>query len=80
MMPDLGKYAVWVLSAYGVSLTLLALVVLASLWQARRTLDKLRRMEEGRVAARGGPERGEPEPRDMSVQVAAAASGERANG
>ncbi len=52
MMPDLGKYSVWVLSAYGVSLTLLAVIVLVSIAQSRRTLSDLRQMEEGRASAR----------------------------
>lgn len=52
MIPDLGKYTVWVLSAYGVSLTLLAAIVVVSIAQSRRALSELRRMEEGRAAAR----------------------------
>ena len=35
-MPDLGKYAVWVLSAYGVSLGLLAAIVWLSVIRSRR--------------------------------------------
>jgi len=36
MIPDLGKYATTVLSAYGISLALLAIIVALSLWQSRR--------------------------------------------
>jgi len=36
MIPDLGKYALWVLSAYGVSLALLAAIVALSVLQARQ--------------------------------------------
>jgi heme exporter protein D len=52
MMPELGKYALWVLSAYGVSLLLLGGIVLLSILQARRTLRDLRAMEAGRQSAR----------------------------
>jgi heme exporter protein D len=44
MMPDLGKYAASVLSAYGVSLVLLAALVLLTLRRgaaARRGLDAI---------------------------------------
>ena len=47
-MPDLGKYAVWVLSAYGVSLGLIALLVLASWRHAARTRAALRQAEARR--------------------------------
>jgi len=40
-MPELGKYAATVLSAYGVSLILLAGFVLLSMWQSRRIKRKL---------------------------------------
>ena len=36
MMPDLGKYAVEVLSAYGVTLVLLAGLVVLTLWRGAR--------------------------------------------
>ncbi len=48
MMPDLGKYAVEVLSAYGVSLVLLAVLVLASVRSARRARSDLLAAEERR--------------------------------
>ncbi|CAG0911505.1 unnamed protein product, partial [Cyprideis torosa] len=36
MIPDLGKYAAYVLSAYGVSLALIVALVWVSVWRARR--------------------------------------------
>ncbi len=44
-MPDLGKYAVEVLAAYGVTLVLLAGIVALSLYQARRSKRDLNRFE-----------------------------------
>ncbi len=44
MIPDLGKYAVAVLSSYGVSLVLLAVIVWASLRRSariKRALDEI---------------------------------------
>ncbi len=41
MMPDLGKYAATVLGAYAVSLTLLAVIVILSVWQSRRMKRRL---------------------------------------
>lgn len=46
MMPDLGKYATAVLSAYGVSIVLVVALVVVSVWSARRTREALRRIEE----------------------------------
>ena len=45
MMPDLGKYAGTVLSAYAISLGLLALIVGLSLWQSRRIKRNLNKAE-----------------------------------
>lgn len=45
-MPDLGKYAVYVLSAYGVSLSALVVLVWVSLARARRVKAELSRIEE----------------------------------
>jgi heme exporter protein D len=45
MMVDLGKYAVEVLSAYAVSLLLLALLVALTLWRGRRVRAMLNEME-----------------------------------
>ncbi|MHA7874685.1 MULTISPECIES: heme exporter protein CcmD [unclassified Roseivivax] len=44
-MPDLGKYADTVLSAYAVTLVLLALLVLASVLRARQVKRQLERVE-----------------------------------
>ncbi|MDJ0827371.1 MAG: heme exporter protein CcmD [Rhodobacter sp.] len=41
MIPDLGKYAGTVLSAYGVSLLLLAAIIALSLWKSRAVKRKL---------------------------------------
>ncbi|GGH26405.1 heme exporter protein D [Cribrihabitans marinus] len=46
MMPDLGKYADTVLSAYAASLVLLAVLVLVSLWRGRRVRAELERLEQ----------------------------------
>ena len=48
MMPELGKYAGAVLTAYGVSLLLLLALVGVSLWQARLVKARLDRAEQGR--------------------------------
>ena len=47
-MPDLGTYAVPVLSSYAVSLGLLAAVILASVWKARRVRARLETVETRR--------------------------------
>ena len=44
-MPDLGKYAVEVLSAYGVSILLLAGIVTVSVVRARRVRRELAEAE-----------------------------------
>lgn len=44
-MPELGKYAATVLLAYGVSLLLIAGIILLSLWQSARMRAKLRDVE-----------------------------------
>lgn len=46
MMPDLGKYAVEVLSAYGLSLALIVLLVVLTLRRGARARDQLRQMEK----------------------------------
>jgi len=46
MMPELGKYAATVLSAYGASLVLLAVLVALTLRRGRRVRDDLRRAED----------------------------------
>ncbi|PRX37894.1 heme exporter protein D [Meinhardsimonia xiamenensis] len=45
MMPDLGKYALAVLSAYGVSLVLIAAIVAQSVLRARRVRRELEKAE-----------------------------------
>ena len=45
MMPDLGKYADAVLSAYGASILLLVVLVAASVWKGRRVRAELDRIE-----------------------------------
>ena len=50
MIPDLGKYAFFVLASYGVSLGLLAAITALSLLQARRMRARLAEYEAGRKA------------------------------
>jgi len=45
MMPDLGKYADTVLSAYAASIVLLVLLVVFSLWRGRRVRREMERLE-----------------------------------
>jgi heme exporter protein D len=52
MMPDLGKYAGTVLSAYGATLVLIAGLILLSLWQSRKVRRALE-AQEGRTNNRG---------------------------
>ena len=47
-MPELGKYAGAVLSAYGISLILLAGLVAFSFWRARVVKTQLERVDRGR--------------------------------
>ena len=47
-MPDLGKYAVAVLTAYGASLGLLTLLVLVMVWRGRRVRAEMAEVEAGR--------------------------------
>ena len=46
-MPDLGKYAEAVLSAYAVSLVLLCVIVAVTVWRGRKVRALLRDMEQG---------------------------------
>ncbi|RWR06032.1 heme exporter protein CcmD [Paenirhodobacter populi] len=46
MMPDLGRYTMTVLSAWGATLALLAVLVGVSLWQAARAKRALGAQEE----------------------------------
>ncbi|MBJ6370688.1 heme exporter protein CcmD [Sedimentitalea arenosa] len=45
MMPDLGKYADAVLSAYAASLALLVVLVALSIWRGRRVRAEMARIE-----------------------------------
>ncbi len=45
MMPDLGKYALWVLSAYGAGLVLIAALVIQSIWRDRKMARLLAEIE-----------------------------------
>lgn len=56
MMPDLGKYAGTVLSAWAVSLALLALIVAFSLWRGRMVKRQLAEAESRLAAARNTPQ------------------------
>ncbi|MDG3042423.1 heme exporter protein CcmD [Roseicyclus marinus] len=47
-MPDLGTYALPVLSSYAVSLGLLIAVIIASVWKARRVRAQLENVENRR--------------------------------
>ncbi|WP_162933087.1 heme exporter protein CcmD [Roseovarius sp. EL26] len=46
MIPELGKYTVTVLSAYGVSVALLLLLIAVSVWRAKQVRAQLNRVEE----------------------------------
>jgi len=48
MMPDLGKYEVTVLAAYGVSIVLIVLLVAISLARSARTKRQLAELESRR--------------------------------
>jgi heme exporter protein D len=50
MIPDLGKYAGAVLSSYGVSLALIAVIVWASLRRSARVRAALEEIERRRKA------------------------------
>ncbi|MDO9637439.1 MAG: heme exporter protein CcmD [Pseudotabrizicola sp.] len=53
MIPDLGRYAVAVLSSYGVSLLLLAALVALTLWQGRRVKRQLDEVEARQAKGQG---------------------------
>ncbi|SNX73813.1 heme exporter protein D [Cereibacter ovatus] len=46
MLPDLGKYALPVLTAYGASLGLILAIVLLTLWRGTRVRRLLRDVEQ----------------------------------
>ena len=54
MMPDLGRYAVEVLSAYAVSLGLLALLIGSTVRRNRQMREALAEVEARREAAKNG--------------------------
>ena len=60
MMPDLGKYAVEVISAYVVTIGLIVALVSLSVRQSRRTRLALRKVEETRQAHRNGGKENSP--------------------
>ncbi len=47
-MPDLGPYAIPVLSAYAVTLALIAGLIGLSVWRSRKVRADLQKLEEGR--------------------------------
>ncbi len=53
MMPDLGKYAVTVLSAYGATLVMLAALVALTWVQSRRAKARLAEVEARKGADHG---------------------------
>ncbi|MDR7125132.1 heme exporter protein CcmD [Pseudotabrizicola sp. 4114] len=53
MMPDLGRYAVAVLSSYGATLALLAGLVALTLWQGRRVKRQLAEVEARQGQSQG---------------------------
>jgi heme exporter protein D len=55
-MPDLGKYAVTVLAAYGATIVLLGLLVFATWAQSRRAKARLAETEARRAARAGSPD------------------------
>ncbi|MFD0978458.1 heme exporter protein CcmD [Tropicimonas aquimaris] len=55
MMPELGKYAVEVLSAYAVTLGLVVALVVVSMRQSVRTRTRLRDIENAQAARRAPP-------------------------
>ncbi len=54
MMPDLGKYAAEVLSAYAVTIALMVGLLVISLRQSAKTKAALRAVEEARQARKAG--------------------------
>ncbi|MEX0367551.1 MAG: heme exporter protein CcmD [Ruegeria sp.] len=52
MMPDLGKYADTVLSAYAASLLLLVALVALSIWRGRKVRAEMEKVEQ-RVSRHG---------------------------
>ncbi|NEX44844.1 heme exporter protein CcmD [Pseudotabrizicola algicola] len=51
MMPDLGRYAVAVLSSYGATLALLAALLALTVWRGRRVKRQLAEVEARQARA-----------------------------
>ncbi|WP_116131836.1 heme exporter protein CcmD [Tropicimonas sp. IMCC34043] len=56
MIPDLGKYAVAVVSAYGVTIALILVLIGVSLRQSIRTRQALREVENARMSKEVTPD------------------------
>ena len=54
MMPDLGRYAVAVLSSYGASLAMLVALVALTLWRGARVKRQLAEVEARQARATKG--------------------------
>ncbi len=67
MMPDLGKYEITVLSAYGAAFLLIALLILQSWWRGRKMYRALREVEERRNALRASKSEPKSEPKGAHV-------------
>ena len=50
MMPDLGKYAAAVLTSYGVSIGLIVLLIVSSVWRSRKVRHELESVEKRRTS------------------------------
>jgi heme exporter protein CcmD len=59
---DAGKYADFVAGAYGVSAVVLAIMVVESLWRARRWRKAAERDRPAKTAAKAGRDVGAPAP------------------
>ncbi|MGX9354161.1 heme exporter protein CcmD [Roseobacteraceae bacterium S113] len=46
MMPDLGEFSFYVLTAYGVSVSLVVALCLVSVWRARRVRTQMEALEK----------------------------------
>jgi heme exporter protein D len=74
MMPDLGKYAVSVLTAYGASLLLLVGIVWISLRRGMRVRDALRAIEARLREGQGGGDADAERPTDHAAPAGMTAS------
>ena len=55
MMPDLGKYAVTVLSSYAVAIALIAALITLTLWRGRVVKRQLAQAEARRAGKEARP-------------------------